>query len=148
MENRCCPLVKIHMQFCWLFFWAGHWYFKQRARIMVGLEHPTLRLRGRDAITKPPLSKILFFCLQKTSSNCFDTTPDIFSSTYFWKKWKCFASAQTGNYWKSLGKILLFPELQPYEGSLALIQLVQRSWWWFHMYYMNYISTPRMKTST
>ena len=28
---------------------------KQRARIMVGLEHPTIRLRGGDVTTSPPL---------------------------------------------------------------------------------------------
>ena len=43
--------------FFWLFFWAGYCCFtiKQRARIMVGLEHPTIRLRGGDLTTSLPL---------------------------------------------------------------------------------------------
>ena len=41
----------------WLFFWSGYCCFftyKERARIMVGLEHPTFRLRGGDVTTSPP----------------------------------------------------------------------------------------------
>ena len=53
-------LFKNYMQFVWLFFWAGLYFFilRQRARIMVCLEHPTFRLRGGDVITSPPLPNV------------------------------------------------------------------------------------------
>ena len=51
------PCLRSTCNFFWLFFWAGYCCFttKQRARIMVGLEHPTIRLRGGNEITSLPL---------------------------------------------------------------------------------------------
>ena len=51
------PLLKKCLQFFWLFFWVGYCCLtlKQRARIMVDLEHPTFQLRGGDVITSPLL---------------------------------------------------------------------------------------------
>ena len=68
-------LVDIYMQFFWHIFWAWCLTLKQRARIMVGLEHPTFHLRGEDVTTLPPLliqsekkrinkTEAIFFCLK------------------------------------------------------------------------------------
>ena len=61
------------MQFFWLFFWAASpsscFTLKQRSRIMVGLEHPTFRLRGGDVTTSPPLP-IDCFVVLKMIVNC------------------------------------------------------------------------------
>ena len=49
-QTTVVPLFMNYMNFFWLFT------LKQRARIMVGLEHPTFRLRGVDLTASPPLA--------------------------------------------------------------------------------------------
>ena len=59
-EPLLCPCLRTHAICLGYFSGLGNVAFtlKQRARIMVGLDHPTFRLRGGDVTTSPPLPKM------------------------------------------------------------------------------------------
>ena len=55
-EPLLCPCLRTTCNFL-LIFLGCCLTLKQRARMMVGLEHPTFRLRGGDVTTSPPLPR-------------------------------------------------------------------------------------------
>ena len=78
-EKRCCaPGYNYHSIFLANFpSWVKMSHPQARAPIMVGLEHPTFRLRGGDVITSSPLSPHWSFI-----HSCISPLPPMLTSSH------------------------------------------------------------------